>query len=142
VQDKRTIALTLGNLGHVALHQRDYARATMLFSEALGLAGQLMYKLGIAEYLAGLGGVAAAEERHQRATRLLGAAHEVLSFLGALLRPPDRAEYENSIRAARDGLDDGAFAAAWAEGESMTLSQAIEHALHAEMPSSPRGGAS
>ena len=132
VQDKRGIAITLGNLGHVALYQRDYERAAKLFREALELARQLVFKLGIAEYLAGLGGVAAADGRHERAARLLGAAEEMLSLLGAFLRPPDRAEYERSIAATRAGLNDTAFAAAWAEGKAMTLDQAIEYALNTE----------
>ena len=132
VEDKRGIAITLGNLGHVALYQGDYEGAALLFKEALGLAQQLVYKLGIAEYLAGLGGVSAAGGRHARAARLLGAAEEVLSLLGALLRPPDRAEYERSVGAAHAGLNDAAFAAAWAEGKAMTLDQAVRYALSTE----------
>jgi len=127
--DKRGIAITLGNLGHVALQQGNYEGAAGLFKEALGLAQQLVYKLGIAEYLAGLGGVAAGEGRFVRAARLLGSTEEVLSLLGALLRPPDRAEYERSIATTRAGLSDAAFASAWAEGKAMTLDQAIQCAL-------------
>ncbi|HLW48657.1 MAG TPA: tetratricopeptide repeat protein [bacterium] len=134
LQDARTIAITLGNLGHVALYLGDAARAASLFGEALSLARQLMYKLGIAEYLAGLGGVAAAEGRHDRAARLLGAAQEVLTLLGALLRPPDRAEYDRSIAAARAGLAPEAFAAAWADGTSMTLEHAVDYALQTHAP--------
>jgi predicted ATPase len=140
VKDKRGIAITLGNLGHVALYQGDNERAAKIFREALGLARQLVFKLGIAEYLAGLGGVAATEGRHQRAARLLGIAEEVLSLLGALLRPPDRAEYERSITATHAGLNDAAFAAAWAEGKAMTLDHAIEYALSTQAFNSFRHG--
>ncbi len=132
VGDKRGIAIALGNLGHVALYQTDYERAAMLFKEALGLARQLVDKLGIAEYLAGLGGVAAAERRYGRAARLLGAADHLLGVLGTFFEPPDRVEYERSIAATRTGLDEAAFAAAWAEGRGMTLDQAIQHALSDE----------
>jgi predicted ATPase/class 3 adenylate cyclase len=138
VGDKRGVAIALGNLGHVALHQRDYERAGICFKEALGLVRQLVYRLGMAEYLAGLGGVAAAEGRHMRAARLLGAARELLGLLGALLEPPDRAEYERSLAIARAGLNDAAFAEAWAEGAAMALDQAVEYALTTEALNSPR----
>jgi predicted ATPase/class 3 adenylate cyclase len=127
--DKRSIAITLGNLGHVALYQGECERAAVLFSEALGLTRQLMFRLGIAEYLAGLGGVAAAEGGHLRAARLLGAAEEMLRLLGALLRPPDLAEYERSIATTRAELTEEAFRTAWDEGRAMTVDQAIGYAL-------------
>jgi predicted ATPase/class 3 adenylate cyclase len=132
--DKRGIAIALGNLGHVALHQEDTERAAAFFMEALGLVRQLAYKLGIAEHMAGLGGVAAAQGRYARAVRLLGAAKDLLNLLGALLEPPDQAEFESSITVARAGIGDASFSEAWAEGRAMALDEAIRYALSAEVP--------
>jgi non-specific serine/threonine protein kinase len=134
VGDKRGIAIALCNLGHVALYQADYEDATRFFGEALGLVWQLKYKLGIAEDLAGLGAVAAAEGHHARAARLLAAAANLLNVLGALLEPPDRAEYERSVAAARTGLSEPAFAEAWAEGKAMALDHVVPYALVPEAP--------
>lgn len=135
VGDKRHAAIVLANLGHVALHQGDHNAAAMLFKEALTQAQQLAYRLGIAEYLAGLGGVAAATGRHRRAARLLGAADALLSLLSAVLEPPDRLEYVQSLAAARAGLnDDAAFESAWAEGTAMEVSRAVDYALETDAP--------
>jgi hypothetical protein len=38
--------------------------------------------------------------------------------------------YERWVSHARPQLDDATFAAAWAEGQQMTLEQAIEEALN------------
>jgi len=132
VGDRRGLAVSLGNLGHVALHEGDSRRAMMFFSEALDLARELMYKLAIAEYLAGLGGVAIAEGQATRAARLLGAAEALLRVLDAPLSPPDLAEYEQSKTATRAVLADSAFAEAWAEGQAMSLEQAIEYGLRGD----------
>jgi predicted ATPase/class 3 adenylate cyclase len=129
VGDKRGVGIALCNLGHVALHQADYEDAARFFGEALGLVWELKYKLGIAENLAGLGAVAAAEGHHAPAARLLGAATNLLNVLGAPLQPPDQAEYERSVAAARAGLSEAAFAEAWAEGKAMALNHAIHYAL-------------
>lgn len=127
--EKRGVAIALGNLGHVALYQGDVERARALFTEALSLAGELVYKVAIAEYLEGLAGVAVADGRPARAARLLAAAECLLTALHGRLEPPDQAEYERTIAAARAGLGDAAFGEAWAEGSVMTLEQAIEYAM-------------
>ena len=40
-----------------------------------------------------------------------------------------RAVHDDTVAAARSGLGDGAFDAAWAEGQAMTLKQAVAYAL-------------
>jgi tetratricopeptide (TPR) repeat protein len=132
VGDTRGIANTTGNLAYVALHEGDHERAATLFREGLSSAKQPLYKLGIAGYLAGLGGVAVLQEEHARAARLFGATRKLLKLLGASLAPPDRIQYDRSIEAARAALDQVVFAKAFAEGEAMTLDQAIEYALGGE----------
>jgi DNA-binding NarL/FixJ family response regulator len=41
-------------------------------------------------------------------------------------------DYEGDLAAARAGLDEQSFAAAWSEGRAMTLEQAVEYALSQE----------
>ncbi len=45
------------------------------------------------------------------------------------MAPVDQAEYDRYVAAARAQLDDHAWAAAWAEGQAMTLERAIAYAL-------------
>jgi hypothetical protein len=45
------------------------------------------------------------------------------------MSPSQRAEYERQIAAARSRLGDSAFAAAWAEGQAMSLEEAVAYAV-------------
>jgi non-specific serine/threonine protein kinase len=141
VGDTYGSALTLGNLGYVALHQRDYDAATALFTEALSIGRPLMSKVGIAVHLAGFGGVAAARGEYERGARLLAAADNLLSLLGASLEPSDRDEYERSVAAVRSGLGATTFAAACAQGKAMTLDEAVDYALGSAEPAGAAGSA-
>jgi hypothetical protein len=82
----------------------------------------------------GFSGVAIAKGQPDHAATLLGVIDFLLVTLGFRLDPADDDEYNDYVDAARTGLGDTAFAAAWAEGRAMTLEQAIEYALAAEPP--------
>jgi hypothetical protein len=48
---------------------------------------------------------------------------------------PDRADYDNLVAALRRAVDEVVFAAAWTQGQAMTLEQAIRVALEeSEIP--------
>jgi hypothetical protein len=49
--------------------------------------------------------------------------------MGTPLPPVDRARYAHAVAAARAQFDAAAFAAAWAEGRTLPLEQAIADAL-------------
>ena len=51
--------------------------------------------------------------------------------------PLYRAEYDRGVIAARAGLDEAAFSAAWSEGRAMTPEQAVEYALEPS-PATPQ----
>jgi hypothetical protein len=74
--------------------------------------------------------VAAAQDQQERAARLLGAA----DALREAIRLPALSSFEHrhidrEIAAVLAVLDEGAFAAVWAEGRAMTIEQAIQYAL-------------
>lgn len=48
--------------------------------------------------------------------------------------PTERVERERQIEAVRALLDETAFAEAWAEGQAMTLEQAIAYAIEGSAP--------
>jgi predicted ATPase/transcriptional regulator with XRE-family HTH domain len=64
-----------------------------------------------------------------RAIRLFGAADTVVPGYRFELVTFERATYERSLEAARAALDPDVVASAWAEGQAMTLEQAIALAL-------------
>ena len=79
----------------------------------------------VASCLEGLAAVVATQGELTWAARLWGAAEVHRELTGAPLPPVDRPAYESSVSSARNHLGDKTFAAAWTEGRSMTLEQAL-----------------
>jgi tetratricopeptide (TPR) repeat protein len=125
------IIMTTGHLADVALGQGDLGRGAALYAECLVMARDTGIRPQIARALEGLAYVAlqaspAGDPR--RAVRLLGAT----VALGAGGWTPMRIEPDRPERvraAARAALGEEAFAAAWAEGQAMTLEEAVALAL-------------
>ena len=111
----------------MAHEQGDDGRATALYEESLALRRELGDKHGLAECLEGLAGVAVAQRQLEHAARLLGAAEALREATGAPLSPRERVRYDRDVSAVHAGLDEAAFAAAWATGKAMPLEQIITH---------------
>ncbi len=116
LQLKAEIPSLLKNLGHVARRRGDCEQARALFAESLALQQEHGNKQGMAESLAGLASVA---DQPECAVRLFAAVEALLEAVGAPLSPADRADLERNLAAMRVQLDEGAFAAAWAEGQAL-----------------------
>jgi tetratricopeptide (TPR) repeat protein len=127
--DTRGTAVSLSNLGLVALHEGDNQQAATYFKESLPLFQKLGSLKGIIDCLAGLAG---GKGQPEQAARLLGAVEAQREVFHTGLVYADRIEEERHVAAVRAQLDETIFAAAWAEGRTMTLEQAIEYALAAE----------
>ena len=65
---------------------------------------------------------------HQRAARLFGAA-DGQGFRPSGLFRDERQAYEHGVAWAKGTFGDVAFDAAWAEGQAMSLAQAVAYAL-------------
>lgn len=127
------IARLIHNLAYLALHSGDTVLAYSRFSESLTLFRTSSRPSGQAECLAGLAAVAAQAQTApdtQRAARLWGAA---AAFHGAHRTPTwpvDQAEIARYQALARATLGAAAFDAAYAEGATLDLGQALAEALH------------
>jgi predicted ATPase len=124
--DKGDLARLIHNRGYVALQAGDYAGAETRFRESLTLFHRLGNQRGIAESLAGLGGLRSAQGQPRQGAELLGAAHALMQDAGAAWWPADRAEIERILQAIRSNLDADVFDAAWTAGKDLALEQAIE----------------
>jgi non-specific serine/threonine protein kinase len=123
------IGFVLANLAKTARRQGDYPRAAKLYAESLVLRYEQGDKQSIASSLRGLGSTAAATRQFRRAARLWGAAEALREAIGA--PPPRHAERaREALAATRRGLGEDEFAAAWAAGRALTLSEAVAEALH------------
>ena len=113
------------NLGHLALHQGDDRTAEARFRQSLALAEELGFHLESIACVAGLGAVCGVRGDAARAVCLLGATDALMAAEHSRFDPPDQAEYDHNLALARAHLSPAAFDAAWAEGRTMTLEQAV-----------------
>lgn len=123
--ETRRLGFLLGNLAFIAQHEGDYERATDLGKQALRIAFELNNRLDIADIMAGLAGIMGETGQPERAARIFGSWEAALERMGAVSQPTNKPEFERSIAAVRAQLDPKIFAAAWAEGRTISLEQSI-----------------
>jgi predicted ATPase/class 3 adenylate cyclase len=126
IGNRERTADSLFQLARVVAHQGDKVAARALYEESLALAARGgVYKGLIPSCLEGLADVAVAQGEFTWAARFLGTAEALREALGTPLPPVDRTAYERSVAAIRAQLGEQAFAAAWAEGRTMTPEQVL-----------------
>jgi predicted ATPase/DNA-binding XRE family transcriptional regulator len=126
---KSEIAGTFNILGYAALYQKDLASSISWFAQSLDLQQESGYQEGRIWSLEGIAGAAAEAGQLACAVRLWAAADALRASMGIPMAAADRDEYEQRIRAARASLDAATWAALWADGQALTLDQAITYAL-------------
>jgi non-specific serine/threonine protein kinase len=128
IDDDWALALALRNLGIGAFREGDHEEAVARLAESL----TVLQETGNPLYMQNLELLAAAvsmQGDHRRAASLFGAAEALREAVGAFVLPLYRAEYDRGVAAARAGLTEATFNAAWSEGQAMTPEQAVEYAL-------------
>ena len=137
--DKRGVSSPLLNLSLVALDSGDHPRAHALLCEAATLRAELGDRLGLIECLESLGRVAAAAGEHECAAQSLGAGEALRATLRAPLSPAERETQAPVLTALRERLGDTHFEDAWTRGGTLSLEEAVEHAVAARPATSPEG---
>lgn len=121
-------AYALEILGDIAERQGNYSKAKQFLKEALTLHRQLKNMQMIADALQELAIVARGEREFVRAVRLWAAADALRQELNQPAAPFFEA-YRPYLNSLRDKLGENRFAAAWAQGQSLSLEQAVNYAL-------------
>jgi predicted ATPase/class 3 adenylate cyclase len=134
--DRFMLAWSTHTLGLVAVGTGNYEMGKRWFSEALQLFVEAKDVSGITLQLDNLSVIARREGDPVRATRLAAAAvaqqASTGTGLGGLLS-------QREGRTGREGLDEKEAATAWAEGQALTLEEAIAYALDSQaLPASLR----
>jgi tetratricopeptide (TPR) repeat protein len=133
VGDRALTGAMLLNIGWLARVEGDVGRAESLIKESLTSLRAIDDQAGLAAAVGFSGVLAISRGAHRRGARLLAAV--VQRHVRPVWVPPhDRRAYEESIAAARTALGERAFVAAWAEGQAMTLDQAVDYALGDDDP--------
>ncbi len=114
----------LCDLGNLARGQGETIQATRLYREGMALARQISHEEAIGWNLLGLAQVARTEEQWSRAARLFAAADNMVS-LQADMEHVEWSEYERGVTEVRAALGEERFAAAWAEGRTLTPEQSL-----------------
>jgi predicted ATPase/class 3 adenylate cyclase/DNA-binding CsgD family transcriptional regulator len=135
IGNREDIAESLFLLGKVEARKGDNVAARALYEQSLAIAIEGNSRWDIDLSLEGLAGVVSALGEPAWAARLYGAAEVLRDVNGIPLVPVFRAEYESSVTATRVQLGEQAFAAAWAEGRTLTPEQALAAQGKAIMPS-------
>lgn len=133
IDDRRLLESTLETLGSIALDQGDPEQAKAHFVESFALAQQLGQKSYLSYCLTLLARVAAEQNQFRQAARLYGVAAREL-VMERVLNESERAEYERHVATVRLRLGEQKFAAAWAEGQTLTVEQAFAQAVAASEP--------
>jgi predicted ATPase/class 3 adenylate cyclase len=117
------------NLAHVANHLGESDRARGLALEVIRQWVDIGRKQGVSDGLAILAGSLGKLGEPEKAARLLGASSAILTEMGIDYLPSDQNESAEYLAEVRALLDEAAFEAAWAEGQAMTLDEAVAYAL-------------
>ena len=127
--DERFHARCLGYLGFASLVEEDPERARALFDQSLTAFRQFAEPGGMAEGLMGLAAIDAATGHMTRAARLAGASERLRESYSGRELPLDRRTAGHYLASAEARLGAEAWAAAWAEGRNMRVSEAVDLAL-------------
>jgi predicted ATPase len=127
--DKQAMARMHHNLGYAALGAGDLGKAKQYFAECIARSKEAAYNVGVIGSLAGLAAVAAVVGKTFKAARLSGAFERLAARAKVELDNIDKIAYRTAIVTARARLDETTWEQARAEGQEMSLNQAIEYAL-------------
>jgi tetratricopeptide (TPR) repeat protein len=122
-------SMNMANLAFVAYDEGEYERGKEL---AMSILKQRM-EIGWIEWaligLMVLAGPLGKLGEPEKAARLLGVQSAISDEMGIYYQPGDQPEVDKYIADVYTQLDEAAFETAWAEGQVMTLEQAVAYAL-------------
>jgi predicted ATPase len=130
--DSNLLAMARYVLARVALARGEFNRAFTLLKAFVSenyhswppvQLGLQLYGILAAQQMANL------PEQARRSATLFGAQAEINACLLNVIPLPERKAYEQALASVRAALSAGDFAAAFAEGHTMTTAQAIQFAL-------------
>lgn len=126
VKSSPDVARANHSLGWVMLSRNENGRARTLFEEALNVHEQLGVKRGVVECLVGLAAVIGARGDAEKAVRLISFTRSQFTDLGVGIWPADAVDSEKSLSTIKTQLEASIFEAAWAAGQTLSLSQALD----------------
>ena len=127
--EKVSFGYSLNGLAHVMLLKNDLAASQRYYRESLMAMQQTGDKRGIAYCLEGFAKVEIRKGNVGLAAQWMANAEQLRQAIGSPLNPSERTEYDKDLVYVRAQLGEPHFESARAEGQAMTMEQAIERAL-------------
>jgi non-specific serine/threonine protein kinase len=127
--DQHSVTGHQSEMAHVARRMGNYPEALSLYRETLPDWQKIGHRGAVAHQLECVAYIAIAREEGERAARLLSAADALRLTSNSIRTPQEQLEYDSELSALRLGMDEKNFNLLWAEGQSMSMDQAIELAL-------------
>jgi class 3 adenylate cyclase/tetratricopeptide (TPR) repeat protein len=132
VGDRWGVANTLTSLGDTAVEAGDHDTACRFFTESIAINRELGDRLALAHLFEALGCLAVIQDRPEHALRLVGAAASLRSALGAPLSPSEASRLNERLAPTRAQLGAEAARVAEAQGNTLSLDEAIHLAIGQE----------
>ena len=114
---------------YAILRQGDIRQARALFEDSLRRALQADVTITVVFALEGLASLMVRQEQHDRAARLFAWTDAMRDEIGNHRPPIEQASVERDLAIVHSQLDDAAFEQAHHTGRSMSMEQAVAHAL-------------
>jgi tetratricopeptide (TPR) repeat protein len=116
-------------MGHVARQMGNYPEALALYRETLPDWQKMGHRGAVAHQLECFAFIAKAQEQGERAVKLMSAAEALRQASSSARTPQEQIEYDRELAGLRAGMDEKTFDLLWAEGQSMSMDQAIDFAM-------------
>ena len=122
------LASALTTRARVAIAQGDPRQAEQDAHNALSCSAGARAYLGVSDILEILGGLVGEAGSYDEGARLFGAAAGIRKRTGEVRFAVYQVEYETSVQALRNAMNEADFETAWAEGAALSTEEAIAYA--------------
>ena len=130
------IAASLQLLGDTARKQGDYSTAHSWLVESLSILKEIGDKREIVSLLDSFGYLSSVYLTPEYAPLLLASADLLRKTINIPRAPISSCDFSYYTQIVRQKLGEDTYSRLWMEGQSITLEQAIEYALHSETANS------
>ncbi|HUG34016.1 MAG TPA: hypothetical protein VMJ90_04555, partial [Anaerolineales bacterium] len=129
IGNKRVLYSSQSELAHVLREHGELAEPLATYRDLLPKWKDLGHRSAVTHELECIAYILIRKEEPVRAAMLLGAARVLREAIDSVMTQREQVEYESEISTLREMLGGQAFTEHWAEGEKLTMDEAIELAL-------------
>jgi DNA-binding CsgD family transcriptional regulator len=128
INEQRTMAMALLNIGETAERRGDYVTAQEKICRALPIFQAMEDLYSLSTSAQNLASLSLLTGQHERAARFFALSQRLLNESGSAASPVEQERVDKLVADTRAALDEERFTAAWAEGTRMTIEQMVADA--------------